>query len=136
MAYWLLKTEPDCWSWQDQVRDVRTPWDGVRNFQAQKHMRAMREGDEAFFYHTGGERRIMGTVKIVRAAYPDTTDPNHRFSMVDVRTLHPFAAPVTLDRIKQDPRCHHLALIKQGRLSVVPIDEETWQLISSWGHTE
>jgi predicted RNA-binding protein with PUA-like domain len=133
MHYWLLKTEPNCWSWTDQVRDQVTSWDGVRNFQAQKHMRAMKKGDRAFFYHTGKERQIVGIVEVTREIYPDATDSSGKFGMVDVKTIAPFQKPVTLDHIKQDPRCAHLPLVTQGRLSVMPIDEACWDLISQWG---
>lgn len=131
--YWLLKTEPTCWSWADQVRDDVTSWDGVRNFAAQKHMRAMHVGDQAFFYHTGDEKCIVGTVEIVRTVYPDPSDSKGKFQMVDVKTRTPFAQAVSLKRIKEDPRCGHLPLVTQGRLSVMPIDQACWQLILSWG---
>ena len=111
------------------------PWDGVRNFQAQKHMRAMQKGDRAFFYHTGKERQIVGIVEVVREAYPDFTDPSGKFDMVDVKTIAPFKTPVILDRIKKDPRCAHLPLVTQGRLSVMPIDKACWDLITEWGES-
>lgn len=133
MHYWLLKTEPSCWSWTDQVRDQVTSWDGVRNFQAQKHMRAMKKGDRAFFYHTGKERQIVGIIEVTRELYPDATDSSGKFGMMDVKTIAPFKKPVTLDHIKQDPRCAHLPLVTQGRLSVMPIDEACWSLITEWG---
>lgn len=133
VAFWLLKTEPNCWSWEQQLKDRITHWDGVRNHQAQKHMRSMLVGDQAFFYHTGTERRIVGTVKIIRAAYPDHTDPAGKMAMVDMEALKTFANPVSLADIKKDSRLEHLALVKQGRLSVVPIDDQAWDLITSWG---
>ena len=129
--FWLLKTEPSCWSWSDQKAANTAEWDGVRNPQAQKNMRAMKKGDLAFFYHTGKERQIVGTVEIVREAYPDTTDP--RFYSVDVCTKNTFKNTVTLPRIKGDPRLQSLALIKQGRLSVVPIDAASFSLMHDWG---
>ena len=133
LHYWLLKTEPQCWSWADQICAHETSWDGVRNFQAHKHLHPMRKGDQAFFYHTGKERRIVGIVEVTHEAYPDTTDESGKFSMIDVKTIASFQTPVTLDTIKKDPRCMHLPLIKQGRLSVVPIDRECWDLIVDWG---
>jgi predicted RNA-binding protein with PUA-like domain len=110
-----------------------THWDDVRNFQAQKNLKAMRLGDTAFFYHTGNERQIMGTVEVVREAYPDPSDPAHRFIMVDMKTLTPFSHPVTLARVKAEPLLAHLPLVTQGRLSVMPIDLESWFLIMGWG---
>ena len=129
--FWLLKTEPSCWSWTQQVSEKTAEWDDVRNFQAQKHMRAMQVGDEAFFYHTGTERRIMGTVRVTRAAYPDPAEP--RFCLIDVTTVSPFQTPVTLARIKEDPRLQNLPLVRQGRLSVMPMTPEAWDLITQWG---
>lgn len=129
--FWLLKTEPTCWSWAQQVASKVTEWDGVRNFQAQKHMRSMQKGDAAFFYHTGKERQVVGVVNIISTAHPDTTDP--KFVSVDVKTAAAFKQPVTLARIKDDPRLQSLPLIKQGRLSVVPIDAASFDLIQSWG---
>lgn len=133
MQYWLVKTEPNCWSWAQQVKDDVTCWDDVKNPEAQKNMRAMQEGDLAFFYHTGNERCILGTVTIVRTAYPDPSDDQGRRCMVDVQTNSAFKTPVTLKMIKEDPRLAHLALVKRGRLSVAPIDQAAWQLICSWG---
>ena len=132
-GYWLLKTEPDCWSWNDQVKSHTTTWDGVRNFTAQKHMRTMQQGDHAFFYHTGKEKKILGTVTISRTTYPDPSDETGRFFMVNVDAGTAFKVPVTLQHIKSDPRCAHLPLVTQGRLSVMPIDKACWDLICSWG---
>ena len=129
MNYWLLKTEPSCWSWSQQLVKGTEPWDGVRNAQAQKNMRAMKKGDEVFFYHTGTERQIIGIVTIVREAYPDSTDEMGRFDRVDVKTKSPLQRPVPLKAIKAHPGLQHLALLRQGRLSVVPIDEASWRLI-------
>lgn len=133
MAYWLMKTEPGHWSWDDQQRKGVEHWDGVRNFQAAANLKAMRIGDRAFFYHSVNEKRIVGIVEVVREYYPDPSDASGRFGMVDVKAVAPLGAPVTLERIKADPRLSHLALVRQSRLSVMAIDPEAWRLICDWG---
>ena len=135
MAYWLVKTEPGAWSWQQQVKTGTTAWDGVRNHQAANNLKAMRVGDRAFFYHSGEERQIVGIVEIVRPYYPDPGDPTGRFGMVDVRTVAALPHPVTLAAIKEDPRLQHLALVRQSRLSVMPIDDDAWALLCGMGGT-
>lgn len=127
MAYWILKSEPQEWSWEDQVRAGVDTWDGVTNPQAVRNLRAMRRGDLALFYHTGGERRAVGIVEVVREAYPDPKDP--RRVVVDVKALRPLRRPVSLAEMKTQPHLAHLALVRQPRLSVVPVDEEAWQLL-------
>ncbi len=136
MAYWLMKSEPGAWSWEDQVRAGVAEWDGVRNHQAANNMKAMRIGDRAFFYHSVNEKRIVGIVEIVKEYYPDPSDPSGRFGMVDVRALKPLARPVTLAEIKAEPRLADLALVRQSRLSVMPVDDEAWRLICAMGKTE
>lgn len=136
MAYWLMKTEPGTWSWEDQVRDCTAEWDGVRNYQASNNMKAMRIGDRAFFYHSVNEKRIVGIVEIAREYYPDPTDASGRFGMVDVKALKPMNKPVTLADIKGEPKLQDLALIRQSRLSVMPIDGDSWDLICNMGDTE
>ena len=126
MAYWLVKSEPDAWSWQQQVEAGTTHWDGVRNPQASNNLKAMQIGDRAFFYHSGDERRIVGVVEVTRPYYPDPADPSGRFGMVDVRTVAALPAPVTLATIKGDPRLQHLALVRQSRLSVMPVTDAEW----------
>ena len=133
MAYWLVKSEPGAWSWQQQVAAGTTCWDGVRNAQANNHLKAMQVGDRAFFYHSGAERAIVGVVEVVRAYYPDPADPSGRFGMVDVRTLAPMPRPVTLAGIKAEERLAHLALVRQSRLSVMPVDSHAWQMIAAMG---
>ena len=133
MAYWLMKSEPGEWSWDDQVKDGVAEWDGVRNHQASKNMQAMRVGDQAFFYHSVNEKRIVGLVAIVKEYYPDHTDPSGRFGMVDVQALRPLPQPVTLAAIKAEPKLAHLALVRQARLSVSPVDAQAWRLICSMG---
>lgn len=129
MAHWLMKSEPGSWSWDDQVRVGVEPWNGVRNHQAAAYMKAMRLGDQAFFYHSVNEKRIVGIVEVAREYYPDPTDESGRFGMVDVKALRPLPRPVTLAEIKAEPRLAHLALIRQSRLSVMPIDDDAWELI-------
>ncbi len=133
MNYWLLKSEPGEWSWEDQVKNGSAEWDGVRNYQAANNMKAMRLGDKAFFYHSVKEKRIVGVVEVVKEYYPDHTDPSGRFGMVDVKALEPFATPVSLRQIKDDERLNHLALVRQSRLSVVPVDAKAWKLICKLG---
>lgn len=130
MAYWLMKSDPETWSWNDQVKAGTAEWDGVRNFQAANNMKAMRRGDRAFFYHSGGDKRIMGVVEIVRDYYPDPSDKSGRFGMVDVKALRPAATPVTLAAIKADKSLNHLALVRQSRLSVMPVDAKSWARLS------
>jgi predicted RNA-binding protein with PUA-like domain len=136
MAYWLMKSEPGTWSWDDQVRDGVAEWDGVRNYQASNNMKAMTVGDRAFFYHSVNEKRIVGIVEVVREYYPDPTDEKGKFGMVDVKAVKPFETPITLKRIKDDPRLSDLPLIKQSRLSVMPIDPESWRIICEMGGVE
>ena len=133
MAYWLVKSEPAAWSWRQQVEAGTTHWDGVRNRQAVNNLKSMRAGDRAFFYHSGEAREIVGIVDVVREYYPDPSDPSGRFGMVDVRAVRAFDRPVTLAVIKADPRLRHLALVRQSRLSVVPIDDEAWGMLCRMG---
>lgn len=133
MAYWLVKTEPGSWSWDDQVKKGVEGWDGVRNHQAAKNLRAMKIGDKAFFYHSVNEKRIVGIVEVVREYYPDPTDEKGKFVQVDFKTVKPLKTPVTLADIKADPRFADLALLKQSRLSVMPIDDVSWAAICEMG---
>ena len=135
MAYWLMKSEPGTWSWDDQVRDGTAEWDGVRNHQAAANMKAMKIGDQVFFYHSVNEKRVVGIAEVVKEYYPDPTDASGRFGMVDIKAIKPMASPVTLAQIKAEPRLHDLALVRQSRLSVMPIDEESWNLICRMGDT-
>ena len=133
MKRWLLKSEPGTWSWEDQVKAGSTFWDGVRNPQASNNLKTMRKGDRAFFYHSGEERRIVGIVEVVKEYYPDPKEESGRFGMVDVKAVAPLKAPVTLEQIKADPALGHLALVRQSRLSVVPVDEAAWKRIATMG---
>ena len=136
MAYWLLKSEPGSWSWNDQVRDGRTHWNGVRNHQAANNMKAMKLGDRAFFYHSVDEKRIVGIVEVVKEYYPDPSDSSGRFGMVDVAAVKPVARPVTLAEIKAEPRLADLPLVRQSRLSVVPVSPEQWTLLCAMADTD
>lgn len=129
MRYWLLKSEPSAYSWEKLVKDGRTNWSGVRNFQAANNLKAMKNGDRAFFYHSNEGLDIVGIVEIVKEAYPDPSDKQGRFVMVDVRPLQPVKKPVTLAAIKAEPKLADLALVKHARLSVVPVAAEEWRLI-------
>ena len=136
MAYWLFKTEPGSWSWDDQVKKGVEHWNGVRNFQAAANMKAMKIGDLGFFYHSVDEKRIVGIVEVVKEYYPDHTDESGRFGMVDVKTVKPMKRPVTLAEIKAEPRLQNLKLVRQSRLSVVPIGDAEWKLICAMGETK
>ena len=130
MAYWLVKSEPFKYNWDQMVKDGRTHWDGVRNHQAAANLKAMQVGDKAFFYHSNEGKEIVGVVEIVRTAYPDPGDPAGKFVMVDVAPLGPVKTPVTLAEMKADPRLADLALIRQSRLSVVPVSDAHWAIIA------
>ncbi len=129
MQYWLFKSEPGAWSWDDQVKKGTEHWDGVRNYQANNNMKAMKKGDKGFFYHSVNEKRIVGVVEVVKEHYPDHTDESGRFGMVDVKALYPVENPVTLAEIKAEPKLADLALVKQSRLSVVPVATNEWKIL-------
>ncbi len=126
ISYWLLKTEPSTFSWDNQVKANVEPWDGVRNYQARNNLRAMKVGDLAFFYHTAEERKIVGIVEIYKEAYPDT---DHNFSCVDVKTKAALSNPVSLSSIKLNPKLQNMILIKNSRLSVLPVSKEDFMEI-------
>lgn len=133
MAYWLFKSEPGAWSWDDQMAagEAGAEWDGVRNHQAASNMKAMRTGDLGFFYHSVDEKRIVGIVEVTAEYYPDPTDKSGRFGMVDVKAVRPLPRPVTLAEIKADERLAGFALVRQSRLSVVPVSEAQWGVLLS-----
>lgn len=133
MHYWLIKTEPSTWSWNDQITQNKTCWDGVRNYQAANNLKAMEIGDLCFFYHSVTDRQIVGIVEVTRLYHPDPSDETGRFGMVEVTFVKSFKKPVSLDTIKQDERLTHLALVRQSRLSVMPIDETAWNIILQMG---
>src|SRR5579859_1774187 len=129
MAYWLVKSEPFKYSWSQMVADGRTHWDGVRNYQAANNLKAMQLGDRAFFYHSNEGKEIVGVVEIARTAYLDPSDETGRFVMVDVKPLMAVPTPVTLAAIKADPRLADFALVRQSRLSVVPVKDAEWAML-------
>ena len=133
MQYWLVKSEPNKWSWEQQVEKDVEHWDGVRNYQASNNMKAMNIGDRAFFYHSNIGKEIVGIVEVVKEYYPDHTDESGRFGMVDFKAVKPFDTPVTLKEIKAHPDLQDMALIKQSRLSVCPIKDDEWQTILKLG---
>ncbi|MBS0979359.1 EVE domain-containing protein [Acetobacter thailandicus] len=133
MAFWLIKSEPDAFSWQEQVANGTEPWTGVRNHQAKKNLAAMRLGDRAFFYHSNVQRAIVGIVEIVREAYPDPSAESGTWVCVDVKTVGAMPRPVTLAEIKADDLLEDLALVRQSRLSVCPVSAQHWQALCSMG---
>ena len=119
--YWLLKSEPSTWSWSDQVKSKIDMWDGVRNYQARNNLMKMKKGDYCFFYHSVNEKSIIGIVEVHKEYYPDPTDKSKKFVAIDVKTLRKLKHPVTLDRIKKNSKLNDVPLIKQSRLSVMPL---------------
>jgi predicted RNA-binding protein with PUA-like domain len=138
MEYWLFKSEPGTWSWDDQVKEGAkgAGWDGVRNYQASNNMKAMKIGDQGFFYHSVNEKQVVGIVEVVAEYHPDDTDASGRFGMVDVKAVRPINRPVTLAEIKADERLADFGLVRQSRLSVVPVTKEQWDMICEMGETE
>ena len=138
MAYWLFKSEPSTWSWQDQLNkgDEGEGWDGVRNYQASNNMKAMEVGDLGFFYHSVNEKQIVGIVDVIETYHPDPTDASGRFGMVTVRAVKTVTKPVTLAAMKAEPALEDFALIRQSRLSVVPVSEAQWQFILNLAETQ
>ena len=133
MAYWLIKSEPQAYSWDQLVKDGRTNWSGVRNFQAAANLKAMKPGDRAFFYHSGEGLAVVGIAEIAKAAYPDPSDKEGRFVQVDVKPVEPVKTPVTLAAIKAEAKLKDMKLVRQGRLSVSPVTPEEWKLICKMG---
>jgi len=130
MNYWLLKSEPNSWSWNDQIKEKKTMWDGVRNYQARNYLKAMKKNDLCFFYHSVKEKKIIGIVKVVKEYYQDPTDKTKKFVVVDVEIFKKLKKSVSLEQIKKEKKLVHLPLIKQSRLSVMPIDYMSWKLIN------
>ncbi len=137
MAYWLLKSEPGTWSWDDQLKkgDEGEGWDGVRNYQASNNMKKMEIGDLAFFYHSVNEKSIVGIVSIIEKYQDDPTDKTGRFGMVVVKAVKSFTKSVSLSEIKSNQKLQGISLIKQSRLSVMPITKEHWDIILEMGET-
>ena len=129
MKYWLLKSEPDAWSWDNQVKEGASMWDGVRNYQARNNLKEMKKNDLCFFYHSVTERSIVGIVKIVKEYYPDPTDKTGRFVVVDVKATKKLKNPISLDQIKENSKLQDIALVRQSRLSVMPLKKTEWDII-------
>jgi len=129
MKYWLLKSEPDAWSWDNQVKEGASMWDGVRNYQARNNLKEMKKNDLCFFYHSVTERSIVGIVKVIKEYYPDPTDKTGRFVVVDVKAIKKLKNPVSLNQIKENSKLKDIALIKQSRLSVMPLKKTEWEII-------
>ena len=131
MAYWLFKSEPDTWSWDDQVKKGKTgqSWDGVRNFTARNNMRAMKVGDRGFFYHTGEEKAVVGIVEVIRTAHRDPTDKTGEWECVDLAAIKPLKKPVTLAEIKANKKLAGMSLVKYSRLSVQPVNDAEWRIV-------
>lgn len=135
MPHWLFKSEPSSWSWDRQVAAGKagTPWNGVRNHLAKKHLQAMKAGEQGFFYHSNEGKAVVGVVEVIREYYPDDTDETGKFGMVDLRAVEPFPEPVDLERIKGEPALADMILIRNSRLSVQPVTEEEWRLVRKLG---
>ena len=135
MQYWLMKSEPDVWSINQQKKagNKGAPWDGVRNYQAAKNLKSMKRGDLCFFYHSNIGKEIVGIVEVIKEAYLDKTDKSCRFVAVTVKFLKKLEIPVTLEKIKKIKELRHLSLIKQSRLSVMPIDSKSWKILNKMG---
>jgi predicted RNA-binding protein with PUA-like domain len=133
--HWLFKSEPETWGWDKQVArgDAGQEWDGVRNFQARGHMKAMREGDLGFFYHSGDEKAVVGVVEVIAEAHPDSTADDPRWECVDIRAVAPFPTPVSLKEVKAEPRLADMVLVRNSRLSVQPVTAEEWDIVCSMG---
>ena len=138
MRYWLFKSEPSTWSWQDQIDkgEQGEEWDGVRNYQARNFMRQMALGDRGFFYHSQKEKAVVGIVEVCAEAHPDSSSDDDRWDCVDIKAIRSFTRPVTLEQIKADPRLAEMSLVKSSRLSVQPVSLEEWQLVCALGQTD
>ncbi len=138
MNYWLFKSEPSTWSWDDQVArgEAGEEWDGVRNYQARNNMRLMKKGDRGFFYHSQSDKAIVGIVEVITESHPDSTTDDERWDCVDIRAVAPMQNPVTLRMCRDDPRLSEMALVKNTRLSVQPVTPEEWQAVCDLGGTK
>ena len=135
-SHWLVKSDPDSYGWDELVKDGKTRWDGVRNAQARNNLQAMRVGDRVLFYHSGDGKEIVGIAKVVKAAYPDPTTDDERWAVVDLASVAPLVQPVTLADVKRDPALAQIALVRQGRLSVMPIAPRAFARILALGKTK
>ena len=136
MKYWLLKSEPDVWSinQQENAGSKGAPWDGVRNYQAAKNLKNMKKGDQCFFYHSNIGKEIVGVVEVIKEHYLDKTDKSGRFVAVTVKFVKKLNKPVNLNEIKKNKELSHLSLLKQSRLSVMPIDSKSWKILNKMGN--
>ena len=135
MSYWLIKSEPDVYSWDQLNKDKQTRWDGIRNYAARLHLRAMKKGDHIFFYHSNQGTEIVGVAMVVKEAYPDPTSSDD-WSAVDVKPVKKMTHPVSLDQIKSEKKLSNMALVRISRLSVQPVSEEEWNIIMKMGGME
>ena len=135
MAYWLVKSEPDTWSWDDQMKAGAkgTAWEGVRNHQAKQNLMKMKRGDRAFFYHTGEEKQVMGVVEVIGEYRPDLSDKTGAFGLVDLKAVAPLPKPVTLAACRTEPKLQKMVLLNNSRLSVQPVSAEEWRKICALG---
>jgi predicted RNA-binding protein with PUA-like domain len=135
MAYWLVKTEPNAWSWEQQVKKGAKgePWTGVRNYTAQQNMAKMKKGERVFFYHSNIGKEVVGIAKVIKEAYPDPTDASGTFMVVDIEAVEKLPKPVTLAAVKAEPRLKEMALVKYSRLSVQPVTDKEWQIVCEMG---
>ena len=138
MRYWLFKSEPSTWSWDDQVArgEAGEEWDGVRNYQARNVMREMAVGDLGVFYHSQKEKAVVGIVEVIAEAHPDSTTDDARWECVDIRAVRPFVRPVTLAEVKAEPALAEMALVRNSRLSVQPVTAEEWARLCEMGRTD
>ena len=135
MRYWLFKSEPSTWSWDDQVAkgDAGEEWDGVRNYQARNHMREMSIGDRGFFYHSQKDKSVVGIVEVIAEVHPDSTTDDKRWECVDIKAIEAVPTPVTLEQVKSDERLSDMVLVKNTRLSVQPVTTDEWRIICNMG---
>lgn len=138
MRYWLFKSEPNTWSWDQQVAkgEAGEEWDGVRNYQARNNMREMKLGDRGFFYHSLSEKAVVGIVEVSAECHPDSTTDDDRWECVDIKAIRPFTKPITLADVKADPRLADMVLANNTRLSVQPVTEDEWRIICEMGETD
>ena len=138
MAYWLFKSEPSTWSWQDQQDkgEAGEEWDGVRNYQARNFMREMKLGDKGFFYHSQKEKAVVGIVEVCAESHPDSTTDDERWECVDIKAVRSFKEPVTLDQIKAEESLAEMILVKKSRLSVQPVTDAEWKRVCEMGKTD
>jgi predicted RNA-binding protein with PUA-like domain len=136
MSHWLIKSEPEVYSWDQLVEDKKTRWDGIRNYAARLHLRNMKKGDEVFFYHSNQGTEIVGIASVLKEAYPDPTSTDPAWFAVDIKPLRKLKRPVSLDLIKKEKKLASMALVRISRLSVQPVTEDEWQIIMKMGGME